>query len=237
MSVYQQVYFHKLGAPTSQDTYAIGRDFPRIAEVVLESGPGGKVTIARVANGDGGDFALYVHSGPLPGGVWTQLSRYEDRIVNEKLGPDGALYLLSHAKPRGEVLRLSPPTLPLAKATVLVPESDAVIESFVPTRSRLYVVDLVGGPSQVRVIPLAGGPTSKLPLYSATRAIYFRPPGTAGAPRRAFSRRRSSRRRPLSTTPTRRWSGSSARPRTARRSPSASCRRRAQRATAPATPS
>ena len=36
---YQQVYFHKLGTPTEKDAYAIGKDFPRIAEIKLEPIP------------------------------------------------------------------------------------------------------------------------------------------------------------------------------------------------------
>src|SRR5208282_2050581 len=37
MGFYQQVYFHRLGTNTDQDTYALGKDFPRIAEVALDS--------------------------------------------------------------------------------------------------------------------------------------------------------------------------------------------------------
>ena len=151
LSVYQQVYFHKLGADVTKDVYAIGKDFPRIAEVTLESSPDGSTVTALVANGDGGDFELYVHK---DGGAWSLLAKVEDRIAGRKFGPDGTLYLLSHEKPRGEILRLSPATLPLTKASVLVPESDAVIESFVPTSTSLYVTDLVGGPSRLRIVPL-----------------------------------------------------------------------------------
>ena len=156
LSVYQQVYFHKLGTDTAKDIYAVGKDFPRIAEVFLDASDDGKIVVARVANGDGGDYALYVHDTRKPVATWTQLSTYADKIVGDKFGPDGTLYLHSHQKPHGEILRLSPATAPLAKATVLVPEGDAVIESFVPTATRLYVVDLVGGPSQVRIVPLKG---------------------------------------------------------------------------------
>jgi prolyl oligopeptidase len=155
LSFYQQVYFHTLGTPTATDTYAIGKDFPRIAEVELVSSHDGKVVIAKVANGDGGEFALYVH-GAGKSTAWTQLSTFADKVVAVEIGQDDSLYLLSHLKARGQILRLSPATAPLAKASVLVPEGDTVIESFVPTATRLYVVDRVGGPSQVRAIPLHG---------------------------------------------------------------------------------
>ncbi len=33
VNFYQQVYYHKLGTPASEDTYVIGKEFPRIAEI------------------------------------------------------------------------------------------------------------------------------------------------------------------------------------------------------------
>jgi prolyl oligopeptidase len=171
LGFFQQVYFHKLGTPTSADTYAIGKDFPRIVEVDLESSPDGKVVLARAANGDGGEFAYYVHREGPKGGTWTQLSTYADKVVDAKFAPNGTLYLLSHAKPRGQILRLPYPTAPLAKATVAVPESDAVIESFVATPNRLYVTDLVGGPSRVRIIPPLPRSLASCPHPGKTAAL------------------------------------------------------------------
>src|ERR1051325_539038 len=57
LNFYQQIYFHKLGTPDNADTYSIGKEFPRIAEIKLESSHDGKFVVATVANGDGGDFA------------------------------------------------------------------------------------------------------------------------------------------------------------------------------------
>ena len=55
LNFYQQVYFHKLGTNDSEDTYSIGKDFPRIAEINLQASHDGKYILATVANGDGGD--------------------------------------------------------------------------------------------------------------------------------------------------------------------------------------
>src|SRR5205823_2329739 len=49
LNFYQQVYFHKLGTPDTDDIYSIGKDFPRIAEVVLEASRDGKYILATVA--------------------------------------------------------------------------------------------------------------------------------------------------------------------------------------------
>lgn len=53
MDFYQQVYFHKLGTPASEDKYVIGKEFPRIAEIGLSTSEDCNYILARVANGDG----------------------------------------------------------------------------------------------------------------------------------------------------------------------------------------
>jgi prolyl oligopeptidase len=160
---YQQVYFHRVGTDPKQDTYVIGKDFPRIAEVQLHASDDGRWLVAAVANGDGGQFAHYVMD---PSGHWTQITRFEDGIVSVKFGPDAALYLLSRKDaPRGQILRLPLAHLDLAQAKVVVPQSPgsdsdeslrASIEDFVPAPGYLYVVDIMGGPSRLRVFSQDG---------------------------------------------------------------------------------
>lgn len=159
---YQQVYFHKLGTNAAQDTYVIGKDFPRIAEIRLHTSDDGRWLLASVGNGDGGQFAHYLMD---LDGHWTQLTHFEDGIVSVKFGSgdrggDSTLWLLSRKDaPSGQILRLPLNHLDLAQATVVVPqtaggpaESDrASIESFEPTWGHLYVIDIMGGPSRVRV--------------------------------------------------------------------------------------
>jgi len=175
---YQQVYFHKLGADPRQDAYVIGKEFPRIAETMLHSSDDGRWLLAAVANGDGGQFAHYVMDSS---GRWTQLTHFDDGIVSVKFGPDSALYMLSRKNaPRGQILRLPMDELDLARAKVIVPQSSGVgsnesdrasIENFVPTKGHLYVIDIMGGPSRVRVFDLAGKPLPAPPLPPIS-AIY-----------------------------------------------------------------
>src|SRR5947199_5781810 len=46
LSFYQQVYFHKLGTPTADDRYEIGRELPRIAETTLRTSDDGRFLLA-----------------------------------------------------------------------------------------------------------------------------------------------------------------------------------------------
>src|SRR5436190_12279727 len=123
LNFYQQVYFHKLGAPDTEDTYSIGKDFPRIAEVALETSRDGKYVVATVANGDGGDFAFYLLG---PGGEWKQIAQFSDQCKAAVLGRDQALYLVSRAgAPRGKILRLPLEVPELRNAAEIVPAGEA----------------------------------------------------------------------------------------------------------------
>ena len=150
LNFYQQVWFHRLGTPVSEDRLEVGKDFPRIAEVELESSEDGHWVLATVANGDGGDFAHYLKNLQVLSSSWRQLTRFEDGVKSARFGRDNALYLRSlQAAPHGKVLRMSLDTPDLAKATLAVPERKGVIEEFVPYDHGVYVSEMLGGPSEL----------------------------------------------------------------------------------------
>jgi len=145
---FQQVWLHRLGQPVETDTYEIGRDFPRIAEIELEAREDGKALLATVANGDGGDFAHYLRNAA---GQWQQLARFEDGVKHIEFGKDGALYLRSlQGAPHGKILHLAPGDTELSRARVIVPEGRGVIQEFESSAHGLYVTELEGGPSRLR---------------------------------------------------------------------------------------
>ena len=161
MNFYQQVYFHRLGTRAAQDRYVTGKDFPRIAEISLSTSDDGRYLMVRVANGDGGEFAFYMMG---PGERWTRIAEFTDGVREAGFGKDGQIYLLSHKDaPRGRVLAVPIAAPKLASARTIVPESGAAIKSLLPTADRLYVVDVVGGPSEVRVFELNGTFRGMLP--------------------------------------------------------------------------
>ena len=162
LNFYQQVYFHKVGTNDAEDTYSIGKDFPRIAEINLQASHDGEYILATVANGDGGDFAHYLLG---PEGDWKQLTQFSDQIKSVRLGRDNALYLLSRADaPRGKILRVSLDGPELANATTIVAAGEAVIQFIEPTGDALYLGDLLGGPSQIRRVGLDGKNETIVPI-------------------------------------------------------------------------
>jgi prolyl oligopeptidase len=177
---YQQVYFHKLGTPTAHDAYALGKEFPRIAEITLARSSDGRHILAMVQNGDGGEYAHYLLD---PSGRWTQLAAFADHITAAVFGPDGYLYLVSLAgAPRGKLLRMPLASPSVADARTIVPEGDAAIQAFriagnglvvnfVATQNRVYLVDSQGGPSRIRVFDHDGRPEGTVPLPPVTAVM------------------------------------------------------------------
>jgi prolyl oligopeptidase len=169
INFYQQVWYHKLGTPISEDKYELGKDLPRIAEIVLETSENGPCILATVANGDGGDFAHYLRD---TSGKWKQLTRFEDGIKSAKLSRDNSIYMLSRDKaPHGKLLRLSLDTPDLSKAVLVAPESKGVIQEFAPCDHGVYISELLGGPSELLYFPkenLHGKEIPILPVSSVT---------------------------------------------------------------------
>jgi prolyl oligopeptidase len=153
LDFYQQVYFHKLGTPESSDRYEVGKAFSRIAEIQLQSSEDGKHVLALVANGDGGDNSLWLRGAD----GWTQVSKDEDGVIGASFGRDRALWLLSKKdSARRQVLRLPLETPSLAKARVVVSGQPGILQRVVPTESRLYVEEMLGGPNRIIQFDLHG---------------------------------------------------------------------------------
>ena len=166
MDFYQQVYYHRLGTPTAKDTYCIGKEFPRIAEIQLHATADGTVILARVGNGDGGEFAFFLRRAD---GSWTRIAAFSDQVIDAALAPDATLYLLTiRGAPRGKVLRLAPGVMDLRAATLFAAEGDGVIREMLPTASLIYLSELLGGPSRLRMVGLDGKALGAVPVPEAS---------------------------------------------------------------------
>ncbi|MBI3867107.1 MAG: prolyl oligopeptidase family serine peptidase [Verrucomicrobia bacterium] len=154
---HQQVYFHALGTRAAEDRYETGKEFPRIAEIVLRARPQGGYVLASVANGDGGDVAHWLRE---PSGNWRQIARFEDGVKQVEFAKDPpyiewprdeALYLLSTRKAsRGRLLRLPLASTQLSDAQEASPEGRRPIERFLVSVGGFYLAEQDGGPMVVR---------------------------------------------------------------------------------------
>ena len=154
LDFYQQVWFHRIGAKPETDTHSLTAELPRIAEIALQNSADGRFILADVSNGDGGEHEHFLLA---PGKPWFQLSHFSDDISAAKFGPDGSVYLLSRqGAPMHKIVRVSASSPDLKKAQTVVPEGKVVIDDFLATDHLLYVADIEGGPSQLRVFTLTG---------------------------------------------------------------------------------
>jgi prolyl oligopeptidase len=154
----QQVWFRELGGAPDQVDLAGGFADERIAENKLSASPDGGWVMDRVEKGDGGEWQVFLRSQGA-GGSWWQVAAIPDKCAHAVLGTD-ALYLLSRRDdPHGKVLRL-PVTAgaTVADAREIVPASDLIIEELAVTRDTVWVVDIDGGPQQVRTFDTSGRP-------------------------------------------------------------------------------
>lgn len=159
---FQQVYFHKLGTDVSEDRYEVGKEFPRIAEIELETSEDGRHVLATVSNGDGGEYEHHLYS---PDKRWSQLTKLSDRITKASFGIDQALYLVSlKDTPKGQLLRMSLNETELSITKPILKESQYVLNDFLPTASRLYVVEQAGGPNLLKVYDLDGNQRPDVPI-------------------------------------------------------------------------
>ena len=155
-----QVWFHRIGTPTSEDVYEVGEDFPRIAEIVLETDNVSSRVLATVQYGDSGRFAYYLRG---VDGTWKKVANYDDEIAQAVFGPNDTLYMVSrNGASRGKIIKLNIGD-PLEKAQTVVTESksETIISSFgghniEATANRLYISYQLGGPTTIREFDLYG---------------------------------------------------------------------------------
>ena len=166
---FQQIFFHKIGTAAGEDTYVIGKEFPKIAECRISSTLDGKYVLVSVANGDGGEFAHYLK---LPSGKWTQITQFSDKVLQVSFAPDNTIYLLSRKDaPNGKILAVQPADAALVRARIIVPEGEASIVDFVPAKTRIYVADMVGGPGRIRVFDRSGKSQAPISLPSVSSVL------------------------------------------------------------------
>lgn len=170
LDFYQQVWFHRLGSDVEKaDTYSLGKEFPRIAEIALNSSSDGRYILATMANGDGGEFAHFLHG---PDGNWTQIATLADQVISGAFGDDGFLYLLSRQNAsKGKVLKLALADPQITRSRQIVAESDISLTDIVPAGDLLYLKGVLGGPSELRIYSKNGEPRGQVPIEKNS-AVY-----------------------------------------------------------------
>ncbi|HEY1671236.1 MAG TPA: prolyl oligopeptidase family serine peptidase [Streptosporangiaceae bacterium] len=170
----QQVWLRELDDRPDRPDLAGPFADEQIAENLLSASPDGRWVMDRVQRGDGGQWQIFVR-GQEDGGAWWPVADVPDQCVYAVLGPD-ALYLLSvRDAPHGRVLRL-----PLSEGTKaagaeeIVPAGNTVIEDLAVTDDTVWVVDMDGGPQQVRAFDTRGRVRPAVPIPPLSSVSSYR---------------------------------------------------------------
>lgn len=166
MDFHQQLFFHKLGTATETDRYELGKELPRIAEIIVAMDDSSGRLLCSVQDGDSGRYAQFIRS---PGGAWKQFADFNDAAVYAALGSNDTLLVVSRKDaPRGRLLRMNAAAPDLAKAVEIIPQAaDNMVTDFytlqtestlVGTADRIYVTYQLGGPSVIRCFDYDGKP-------------------------------------------------------------------------------
>ncbi len=176
LNFYQQVWFHRLGSSmgspsgaASADTYVLGKELPRIAEITLQTPEDGKFVLIKVSNGDGGEYLHYILNPPA---APAQITRISDQTSMTVFGSDDNLYILSNKDaPMGKLLELAPPRFSISAAKTVVTTGRSSIDGFLAVGSHLYIRYMAGGPSKLLDKSNGSERTVNLPPVSSVDEI------------------------------------------------------------------
>ena len=168
-----KVFYHVLGADPATDKpvlgYGVSPHVPITPDeyAYVSIPPDSPYAVASVIHGVSPEVTLYVApTASLTGGdtSWRKVADVPDGIIGAASHGD-TLFLLSHKNAlRYQVLRLSLSQPDLAKAEVIVPESQSVVTAVGPAQDALYVEKLDGGISRLFRLPYGGGPAREVAL-------------------------------------------------------------------------
>src|SRR5204863_68415 len=84
----QQIWFHKLGTPISEDRYELGKDFPRIAEIAMQTSEDGQWLLSTVGGADSwfGDELVFGNVSYLKPFAWFTFDPATKNVHRTALG-------------------------------------------------------------------------------------------------------------------------------------------------------
>lgn len=157
----QEVWFHTLGTTPAADTYVCGRELPPYTRFFIISSEKGRLLVGAYTGFGSDETAWYL----LDAGKLKPVTKPEDRVVFMGFGNNDTLLMESwKGAPRGRILRMPLSDPDPARACVLIPQSDAVLHSWIVTDHFVYVVERKDGSERLRVFGLSGREHPPVPL-------------------------------------------------------------------------
>ena len=162
-----RIYLHRLGTDAASDPAVLGRgahaslDFARIDIPFVSVQRDSPWMVGLVLHGDLKEHLVYIAPKSAltdPASIpWRQVASVDDAITGFAFTGD-TLYLLTHRNaPRYQVVAVPLDAPDIARATVVVPQSDVVLQDVRVAGDYLLVREMHGGISGLMRVPRAGG--------------------------------------------------------------------------------
>ena len=178
-----RVYAHVVGSDPEGDRAILGAGVGAdivtdpLATPIVVTAPGSTYALGIVGNGNQREFAVWAAPvASLAKGVpaWRRVAGLDDEVTDAAL-IGSTLYVLTHRKaPHFKVLRVDLASPDLAAATVVVPESSAVVTGIAAGKDALYVRRMSAGVSDLLRVEHTPGATTvslKLPFSGDIDAL------------------------------------------------------------------
>ncbi len=167
-----RTYLHVLGTQPDKDRLVFGTGTPNVnidpADIpFVATWPGASYALGVIAHGVRNEITAYVAPLDALSGATVPWKRFCD-VDDDVTGFDvhgGDLYLLSHHEAsRYKVLhtKLSDPQV--ARAELVVPPGEAVIQNIAAASDALYIQELDGGLGRLLQLPYSGGKAERIQL-------------------------------------------------------------------------
>jgi prolyl oligopeptidase len=167
----ETAYLHHLGDDPEKDIPVLGRKFnPPVPMVPVDSAgvwvtPGSPYAMGNINHGVKNEITILVSPADAVAAgkpAWTKIADVDDDVVNATtMGHE--IWLMSHKDAdRFKIIHLDLDHPDIAKADVVVPESDMVVRTLAAARDGLYVIKSKNGIAHLFRIPY--GQTTEIPV-------------------------------------------------------------------------
>jgi prolyl oligopeptidase len=171
---FAKVYLHHLGSDPDKDVPVFGAnvgdvktvgadDFVAVAAII-----GTRYALGIQSDGVSPELSLYIAKMPQEGTgfQWQRIAAPADGIVDVAAGRDKLYFRSNHDAPRYKILSVPLDQPDLAKATLVVPQSDGVLTNIAVSSDALFVAGRRGAASYLTRIG-QDGKTAALPMPEA----------------------------------------------------------------------
>ena len=167
-----RTYLHILGTQPDKDRLIFGTGTPNVnidpADIpFVATWPGAAYAVGVVAHGVRNEITAYVAPLNTLNGTavpWKRFCDVDDDVTGFDVHGDDFYLLSHHGASRFKVLHTKLASPDIARAELVVPPGEAVIQNIAAASDAVYIQELDGGLGRLLQLPYSGGKPTRIPL-------------------------------------------------------------------------